>query len=129
MKKKLRTKLWNKYDCRCAYCGKVINYQDMQIDHKFPKAKSHYLQSDAMMLGTGSEGLKDINDIENLMPSCRRCNYHKGTFTVEEYREQLILKIDRVKDSNVLLLEQYGIITFNRKPVVFYFEKLRGQNE
>ena len=105
MKKELREKVWKKFGKHCAYCGCKLEYKDMQVDHLVPKA----------LCGT--------DDYDNLMPSCRLCNYHKNTYLIEHYRKQLLLKIDRVKNSNVRLLEQYGIIEFNREPVVFYFEK------
>jgi len=78
----------------------------MQVDHKLAKARG----------GT--------DDFDNLMPSCRLDNYHKDTYTIEEYREQLILKIDRImKDSNTRLLNRHRIIKFNCDKIVFYFEK------
>ena len=38
--KKQRQELYLKYDKKCAYCGKDINYNEMQVDHIFPKKKS-----------------------------------------------------------------------------------------
>lgn len=28
-----RTAIYNKYSGHCAYCGKEIEYKDMQVDH------------------------------------------------------------------------------------------------
>lgn len=41
MKKKILTKqermeIYNKYGGHCAYCGKEIEYKDMQVDHIKP---------------------------------------------------------------------------------------------
>ena len=33
MKKELRLKVWNKYGCKCAYCGEYLEYKKMQVDH------------------------------------------------------------------------------------------------
>ena len=65
----------------------------------------------------------DINNFENLMPACRSCNYHKDTFRLEQFREEIKLKQERVKNSNILLLERFGLISFNDSEVVFYFER------
>lgn len=32
-----RLKIYRKYDGHCAYCGKSIEYKDMQVDHLVPK--------------------------------------------------------------------------------------------
>ena len=34
--KEIRERVWKKYDCHCAYCGKIIQYRDMQVDHIKP---------------------------------------------------------------------------------------------
>lgn len=31
--KALRVRVYKKYAGRCAYCGKQIKYEDMQVDH------------------------------------------------------------------------------------------------
>lgn len=31
--KKTREKVWQKYDCKCAYCGAELEYKQMQVDH------------------------------------------------------------------------------------------------
>lgn len=36
--KKVRQKVYEKYDGHCAYCGKKLEYKDMQVDH----IQSHY---------------------------------------------------------------------------------------
>lgn len=117
-----RIDIYNKFGGKCAYCGKSITFKEMQVDHKFPKYLKHWLKSDEMMDGTGSEGLQDINHISNLMPSCRSCNYHKNTLRVEQFRKEIELKAERIKNSNVLLLERFGLVKFINEPVIFYFE-------
>ena len=37
MKKSDRIRVWNKYRQRCAYCGKLLEYKDMQVDHIIPR--------------------------------------------------------------------------------------------
>lgn len=33
MKKEERLRVYKMYDGHCAYCGKSIKYEDMQVDH------------------------------------------------------------------------------------------------
>ena len=124
MKKQLRLKVWNKYDKHCAYCGKKLEYKDMQIDHKFPKMLKHWLGTNNLEVRPDGKGLNHIDDFENLMPSCKNCNYHKHTLSLEDYRKEIKLKINRVKNSNIKLLERYGLVKFYDIPVIFYFEKI-----
>ena len=35
--KETRHKVYAKYNGRCAYCGRWIEYKDMQVDHFIPK--------------------------------------------------------------------------------------------
>ena len=56
IKGKLRVEVYKKYNCKCAYCGKKISYDEFHTDHIIPKYKG------------------GRNDIENLNPSCHTCN-------------------------------------------------------
>lgn len=60
--KKTRVAVYKKFDGHCAYCGRHIAYNDMQVDHFKPQRAWNPEDS-----GT--------DDIENLMPSCRMCNH------------------------------------------------------
>ena len=42
MKKEDRIKVWEKYGHHCAYCGREIKLEDMQIDHFIPKNRGNY---------------------------------------------------------------------------------------
>ena len=54
-----RLQVFNKYGGYCAYCGKKIEYKDMQVDHMVP-----------LRLG-------GADDVKNYMPACRSCNHYK----------------------------------------------------
>lgn len=41
MTKEERLKVYNKYGGRCAYCGREIEYKDMQVDHIVPKQRNY----------------------------------------------------------------------------------------
>lgn len=112
MKKSIREQVYKKYNGKCAYCGHEIEYKDMQIDHIKPK----YL------------GGKD--DINNLQPSCRACNFYKQTFNEEKFRQ-------RIKDIPLQLSKlfifrlaiKYGIIELKDKEIIFKYEEQNNGNK
>lgn len=111
LSKNIRRQVYGKCGGHCAYCGKAIDYKDMQVDHIHAQYKG----------GT--------DDINNLMPSCRACNFRKGTLTIEQFRRE-------IKDQCHTLFERsfqarmsiaYGLIERVDKPIVFYFERITGK--
>ena len=100
-----RIKIWQKYQHRCAYCGKDIAYKDMQVDHIWPK------------FGGGG------NELENLNPSCRACNFYKSTLTLEQFRDRIQGQIKSLRKIFIFrMAEAYGLIQDTKKKVKFYFE-------
>ena len=73
-KKRKRLAIYNKYNGRCAYCGKKIELEEFEIDHKTPKAD------------------QGKNGKSNLMPTCRSCNKLKTNLNIEEFKEKLSKK-------------------------------------
>lgn len=61
----------------CAYCGKKILKENMEVDHIISvyKAKTTFLAKFLMWI----LGIKDVNDSRNLVASCRSCNRRKGS--------------------------------------------------
>ena len=127
MKKKILTKqermeIYNKYDGHCAYCGKKIEYKDMQVDHIKPIFRGWSDEQKKYI----PEGRCGDDSMENLNPSCRMCNFRKSTYTVEGFREQIkhgLVCVNR--DFTYRLLKQYGLIEETGKEVEFYFEKYK----
>lgn len=113
--KKVREKVYSKYDGRCAYCGGEIAFRDMQVDHFIPKRNQDAISSD---------------DIDNLMPSCRMCNHYKRAHSLETFR-RYIEEIPRKlwNDYIYKVGVAYGNILENEQPVVFYFESRRKTGE
>lgn len=63
------------------------------------------------------------NGIDNLMPSCRMCNFYKSTYTLEEFRRQLGLIKGRLeKDYIYRLALKYGLVEEKSVDIQFYFE-------
>lgn len=117
--KQTRLKVFNKYNGKCSYCGCEILANKFHVDH-----------IEAKFRGTTSESLEQIgrkkgsDSIENLNPSCASCNSSKSTFTLEQWRNEIGLKIKRIeRDSSTFrILNRFGLISINDKPVTFYFE-------
>lgn len=61
---------------RCAYCGKRIKKENMEVDHLIPvsKAKTH----SSVRLWLQLCGISNVNDTRNLVAACRPCNRRKS---------------------------------------------------
>lgn len=111
--KSTRKIVYQKYNGRCAYCGCELEYKDMQIDH----IRSVYWNN-------------GDNEIDNLMPACRMCNFYKSTYSLEEFRERLQTLTERLEKTFIYrLAKKYGIVEEHKKPIRFYFEKRGRENE
>ena len=112
MKKSIRVDVYKKHDGRCAYCGKKIEIKEMQVDHQIPKAHIR------------PENKAYVNSIDNLFPSCRRCNHYKRSMDLETFREYIKTLHDRVeKDYIAKVAIDYGIVTIKPFEGKFYFEE------
>jgi 5-methylcytosine-specific restriction endonuclease McrA len=114
MNKAKRLKVYERYNGHCAYCGKKIDYKDMQVDHIQPKHSYRTFE-------------KDIADhINNLNPSCRRCNHYKRGADIKAFRRLLLTLHQRVRKQYInKVAEDYGIITVKPWDGLFYFEKAK----
>lgn len=117
-KKELRQEVHNKYGGKCSYCGCELQ-KGWHVDHIEP----HWhcmTEVEAEKYGVK----KGSNEIENLNPSCPRCNRWKSTFTVDMFREQISKQTERLRrdSSNYRMALDYGTIKEISKGVKFYFE-------
>lgn len=116
MDKQIRLKVYDKCGGRCAYCGKVIELKDMQVDHIIPQ---HLLNNIERW---------DIDNIKNLNPTCRRCNHYKRAHPLELFRRMIKTIHQRVLDIYICkVAEDYGIIEIKPWEGLFYFEKVGGR--
>ncbi len=82
MNKKLKQLVFEKFNGRCAYTGKPLE-SDWQVDHM----ESKYLAQYKMGLDyTQDEINAKVNDISNLMPTCRIINHYKRSLGLEGFR-------------------------------------------
>lgn len=107
--KDIRRKIYDKCGGHCAYCGKELAYKDMQVDHIIPRYNG----------GT--------DDYNNLLPSCRMCNFRKGTYSIEQFRRELNHQCDTLcRTFQGRMSLAYGLIEKKDIPIVFYFERPPG---
>lgn len=131
MNKETRLKVYRMYDGHCAYCGKTIEYKDMQVDHIVPKNRGMYSRWDEKQ---GKFAVTQGEDsLENYMPACRACNFRKRDMTLEQFRaeikRQAVGLLSGAAKFQVKMSIVYGLIIpqFNKK-VVFYFEKVKRKD-
>lgn len=106
-----REEVWNKYNKHCAYCGKTLEYKQMQVDHLIPKRLF-------------SKYDKTKNNLQNLMPSCRRCNHYKRCHNLEDFRKLILTLHQRINEQYINKVAiDYGIINISPFTGKFYFEK------
>ena len=115
--KKTRQAVFDKYQGHCAYCGyKFESISEMQIDH----VKSKFL--------SGLRREEVDNSFENLMPSCRQCNFYKGGAGLEGFRRSIRQTLfNTCRDSfQVKLAMKYGILSYHPWDGKFYFERVKN---
>ena len=112
LSKKEREIIYQKTNGHCAYCGCELELTNMQADHIQP-----------FYLGGSDE-------LDNFLPSCRSCNHYKSTLSLEDFRKTMQTLPDRMlRDSvNFRNLLRFGIISVDRSPVKFYFERIVTDN-
>lgn len=131
--KKVRQLVYDKYDGHCAYCGKHIEIKDMQVDHMIPQNRIPYIHRTTPDYAIEKykqiqkEMQEKVNAIENLMPSCRRCNHYKRAEDLETYRKNIMTIQDRMaKDYLFKVALDYGVVEVKPFNGVFYFEKIEA---
>jgi hypothetical protein len=118
--KKVRLKVYDKYEGHCAYCGKKLEYKDMQVDHLIPYQRERFKKY--------SE--EELECLENYMPACRRCNHYKRAHSLETFRqmiEEIPFKLTRDNYIYKIGLD-YNLIEEHRHKIKFYFEKVEKEN-
>ena len=81
----------------------------MQVDHFIPQKRC-----DVTM----------VDDISNLMPSCRSCNHYKRAHSLETFRRYIAEIPKKLKTNYIYKIGLiYGNVIENEKPIKFYFEE------
>ena len=115
--KKTRETVYRKYDGRCAYCGRAIDYKMMQVDHFRP-----------LRLFEADD--PEANNISNLMPACRMCNHYKRANSLETFRKYIAEIPRKLRDDYIYKIGvAYGNIVENEHPIRFFFETQETDND
>ncbi len=119
--KKVREAVYAKYGGHCAYCGKKIEYKEMQVDHLIPVQRERFKKY--------SE--EEIECFENYLPTDRRCNHYKRSHSLEVFRkyiEEIPKKLYRDNYIYKVGLD-YGLIEAHERKIEFYFEKVEHEKQ
>ena len=115
----LKRLVHQKLDGKCAYCGYDIDLYDFHLDHFIPKRR-YKERFQNVIVEHGSDG------IHNLMPACSSCNSCKSDLTIEEFRERIMDRLNRVNlTSEYKIAKRFGLIKeMEVDSILFHFEKL-----
>jgi hypothetical protein len=83
----LRTALWESYNHLCAYCGQLVSFSEMQVDHVIPASLNmNPAERTHVLTALGLPPAADLDDAWNRLPSHGHCNrpktdnlYHDST--------------------------------------------------
>ena len=67
-----------------------------------------------------------MDNIDNLLPSCRVCNKWKSSHSLEQFRKEIGEQIRRLNEysPNYRFARKYNLINETPHPIVFYFERM-----
>lgn len=128
LSRKVRQQVYEKYDGHCAYCGCELEYKDMQVDHMDP---CYLNDPENWFIHKEKKSSEELNQLDNLMPSCRMCNFYKSGGTVERFRQRLqeTLLPNTVRPFQFRLAQKYGLVEVHEKPIRFYFEEVEERRK
>lgn len=117
LNKKQREQIWNKYNHHCAYCGTELEYKEMQVDHLIPQRRA------TNKAGRGKVPIEQIENFDNYMPSCRRCNHYKRAHNLETFRRYIEEIPKKLLENYICKVGiDYGLVEFHPRKIKFYFE-------
>lgn len=121
MNKKDRQIVFDKYGGKCAYCGCELQ-KGWHVDH-IQAAFHNWSDEDVNRFLKQDRGK---NTIENYNPACPRCNRWKGTWSIEQFRNEISLQLERLERDSApfRMARDYGLIKTTDIEVKFYYETL-----
>ena len=109
--------VYRKCNGHCCYCGKVIDFHEMQVDHYFPYSLKEYYEKSTNIL---------VEDGYNLMTSCRSCNHYKRGDTPDAFRTKMKTIHERLNKFYIFKVAlSFSITTLTPFDGMFWFEKNR----
>ena len=121
LSKAVRERTYQRYNGHCAYCGRAIEYKQMQVDHYYPQCKARFYLRRFKI---------DVHAETNLMPTCRRCNHYKRAATPKQFKELMKTLHERLEALYIVKVAvDFGMAVIKPFDGLFYFERLeRGLN-
>ena len=109
-----RDKIKQMFGGRCAYCGNKLQ-KTFHIDHVKPIFRG-VIQTNLSNRGGDT--------VDNMFPSCPRCNQWKSTMSIEQFRTEIQKKFEwlRKTSAGFRMAEDFGLIVDTGRSVEFYFE-------
>lgn len=147
-----RQKIFEKFGCRCAYCGCEL-VKGWHVDEVMPVLRNR--KWIAAHWGDGEKETAECNQethpdkifrkwlsgrwvadgckfpenysIENQNPACASCNINKHSMSLEDFRLSINGFMKHLNEVNTQykIAKRYGLIEETNKPVVFYFETFK----
>ena len=129
LNKNSRKLIFNKYGGKCAFCGYDLNKGWHVWD----------IEPIKTVVTSGGKLAKINDEIENLMPACKKCGslrirnrHHK--MDIEEFRKEIMSGLDFLRhgcmsSSNYNRLIRFGIIKETGNNLIFHFEALRANHK
>lgn len=135
--RKQRERLRMKFGGRCAYCGCELPEKGWHADHvqavlrKSERCMKAAEKGIFRLKTTGEVFRPEADCPENIFPSCAPCNLLKTTYSLEMFRKQVSLQVERGRRSSVNFrtAERFGLISVVNKPIVFWFEQYEGEDK
>lgn len=125
-----REELKQKYGGHCGYCGIELNNR-WQADHLIPVEreviwykceKTGYLKSKS-----GAMRFPEHDHMDNMMPSCSKCNNDKSSESLENWRKIIKSRLytlnNNPKYAAYQKAKRYGLVVEMDIDVVFWFEQ------
>ena len=128
---KKRQAIYDKSGGKCWYCGCEL-VKGWHADHVEPIIRDFDIVKDDSgsqfthkTVNNGKSLKPHLDNLDNLVPSCAPCNLFKSTFSIEGFRREISLQVERARKSSVNFrtAERFGQISIKTNPVVFWFEK------
>lgn len=128
-----RVELRMKFGGFCAYCGIELPEKGWHADHVLPiyrEAKIVRVDGESKFVQTGKCERPENESLDNYFPACAACNLFKSVYSLEIWRRELSLQVERARRQsfNFRFAERFGLIQETGQPVVFFFERLRANS-
>lgn len=99
-----RSALWNSYKNTCFYCSKILDWDDIHIDHIIPESLALNIEEfDKLKLEFDLDEKFNVNELYNLVPTHSKCNLRKND---ELFPKRTILYYLGLTNKNLLKIKQ-----------------------